>query len=580
MAEFHLHGYQFRTITKNGLMEETITPLKEGEVCEYLLHLVFEEEVSPSKYVVTWQESRVDVTGFWSPMSGASRSITADWGAKKTMSRTACGMPLAVLFGGEDYNRLAIALSDTATPALLSAGTIEENGNLKLEIHFFTSLTSKMKEYNAVIRIDRRRNVHFATAVKDVRRWWTDRGLTCAHIPNDARLPMYSTWYSYHQQVFAQDIVEECKLAKPLGMDTVIVDDGWQTDDNNRGYAYCGDWQVATGKIPDMAKFVSDLHATGMKVILWYSVPFVGEKSENYHHFQGKYLFYMPHMQAYVLDPRFREVREFLVNTYVNAVITYGLDGLKLDFIDCFRLAEESPQNTEDMDTVSVEEGVEKLLAEVTEKLRAINPEIMIEFRQPYVGPIVAKYGNMFRVGDCPSDPIQNRISTLDLRLTAGTSCVHSDMIMWHSDETSEGAAMQLYGILFSVPQISVRIATLPEEQKQLLTHFLEFWKAHRNTLLDGELTVGDVQANYSFATAKSDTECITALYLQKVVTCDDTLPHYIFNATGTHGIYLETNTPKHYEMLDTCGRPIGDGCLPAGITYLPVPRGGSVKLN
>ena len=579
MAQFHLNGYQFRTITKNTLKEETITPLKEGEVCEYLLHLVFEEEVCPCEYVVTWQESRVDVTGFWSPMSGASRSITADWGPKKTISRTACGMPLAVLFSANDENRLAVALSDTATPTSLSAGIIEENGNLKLEIHFFTNLTPKMKEYHGVIRIDRRSTVHFATAVKEVRQWWMDRDLTPAYVPNDARLPMYSTWYSYHQQVFAQDIVEECKLAKPLGMDTVIVDDGWQTDDNNRGYAYCGDWQVATGKIPDMPKFVSDLHNIGMKVILWYSVPFVGEKSVNYSRFQGKYLFYMPRMQASVLDPRFQEVRDFLVETYTHAVTTYDLDGLKLDFIDCFRLEKESLPCAEGMDTISVEEGVEKLLMEVTAKLRAIKPEIMIEFRQPYVGPIVAKYGNMFRVGDCPNDPILNRISTIDLRLTAGTSCVHSDMIMWHPDETPEGAAQQLYGVLFSVPQISVKIATLSEKQKQLLTHFLEFWKAHRNTLLDGELTVGDVQANYSFATAKSEQECITVLYLQRVVQCED-LPHIIFNATGADNIYLETHTVKQYEILNVCGKQIARGTLPTGITHLPVPRGGSVKLN
>ena len=579
MAEFQLGSCHLHTSTKNALKEERITTLSEGEVCEYLLHLEFQEDVSPSQYVIKWAESRVDVQGFWSPMSGASRSIPANWGSKKNISRTACGIPLVTLFSATDENRMTIALSDTATPASIHVGNIEEDGNLEYHIIFFTNLVAKMKTYDAIIRIDRRHHIPFFQAVRDVRQWWIEQGLTCAYVPDDARHPMYSTWYSYHQQVFAQDIVEECKLAQPLGMDSVIIDDGWQTDDNNRGYAYCGDWQVAEGKIPDMPKFVSDLHNIGMKVILWYSVPFIGEKSENYSRFAGKYLFYMPHMQASVLDPRFKEVRDFLVETYTHAVTTYDLDGLKLDFIDCFRLEQESSQYTQDMDTISVEEGVEKLLMEVTAKLRAIKPEIMIEFRQPYVGPIVAKYGNMFRVGDCPSDPIQNRISTLDLRLTAGTSCVHSDMIMWHPDETPEGAAMQLLGILFSVPQISVKIATLPEEQRRLLSYFLAFWKAHRDTLLDGELTVGDVQANYSFATAKSEQECITVLYLQRVVQCED-LPHIIFNATGADNIYLETHTVKQYEILDVGGNQITSGTIPVGIVCLPIPRGGSAKLN
>ena len=65
-------------------------------------------------------------------------------------------------------------------------------------------------------------------------------------------------------------------------MDTVIIDDGWQTDDNSRGYAYCGDWEVATSKIPDMKKFVEDIHDTGMKIMIWYSVCFMGKYAKNY----------------------------------------------------------------------------------------------------------------------------------------------------------------------------------------------------------------------------------------------------------------------------------------------------------
>ena len=40
-----------------------------------------------------------------------------------------------------------------------------------------------------------------------------------------------------------EDIVKECRLSKPFGMETVIIDDGWQTDDNNRAMLF-----AATGK--------------------------------------------------------------------------------------------------------------------------------------------------------------------------------------------------------------------------------------------------------------------------------------------------------------------------------------------
>lgn len=52
---------------------------------------------------------------------------------------------------------------------------------------------------------------------------------------------------------------------------------GWQTDDNNREYAYCGDWEVKETKIKNMRNFVEQVHNVGMKFMLWYSVPFVGK---------------------------------------------------------------------------------------------------------------------------------------------------------------------------------------------------------------------------------------------------------------------------------------------------------------
>jgi alpha-galactosidase len=57
----------------------------------------------------------------------------------------------------------------------------------------------------------------------------------------------------------------------------------------------------------------------------------------------------------------------------------------------------------------SLEDAVDALMAETADTLRGINPEVLIEFRQRYVGPAIRKYGNMLRVKDCPNDAIRNR---------------------------------------------------------------------------------------------------------------------------------------------------------------------------
>ena len=179
-----------------------------------------------------------------------------------------------------------------------------------------------------------------------------------------------------------------------------------------------------------------------MKLMLWYSVPFVGEYSKAIERFRGKTL--SCHNNAYTFDPRYPEVREYLVSIYVKALKDWNLDGFKLDFIDSFRMAPSTPAYKDGMDYSVLEDAVRALMIEVRDALTAIKPEILIEFRQSYIGPVMREFGNMLRVGDCPNTTSTNRIGMVDLRLTSGDTAVHSDMLMWHSDDRVENAVMQI----------------------------------------------------------------------------------------------------------------------------------------
>ena len=50
----------------------------------------------------------------------------------------------------------------------------------------------------------------------------------------------------------------------------------------------------------------------------------------------------------------------------------------------------------------------------------------------------------MFRVGDCPNNFVKNRVGITDLRMLSGQSAVHSDMLMWHPEESPENCAIQM----------------------------------------------------------------------------------------------------------------------------------------
>ena len=89
-------------------------------------------------------------------------------------------------------------------------------------------------------------------------------------------------------------------------------------------------------KIADIKAFTDAVHSTGMKIMLWFSVPFVGVDSKAFDKFKDKLLDVGTAGGASVVDPRYPQVRSHLISVFKNAVESWGLDGLKLDFIDSF----------------------------------------------------------------------------------------------------------------------------------------------------------------------------------------------------------------------------------------------------
>ena len=76
-----------------------------------------------------------------------------------------------------------------------------------------------------------------------------------------------------------------------------------------------------------------------------------------------------------------------------------NLDGLKLDFVDSFTL-NQSKTNTDFKHDISLQESFVMLFNQIMTELKAVNNEIMIEFRQNYIGPAMRQFGKVFRAAD------------------------------------------------------------------------------------------------------------------------------------------------------------------------------------
>ena len=576
------------------------TPDKAGRARVYerknengILLLEFEIEYDtpqiPSVAVVNWKIPCIDIYSTWGANLGFTRLLCADWSKRTSRSRLACGAPYHSLVSVDGTNRMTVAVSDAHTPLEIATGVCEETSEMDCKLRFFTEQINKISSYHATVYIDTRA-IRYEDALRDADRFLADNcGYPSAYIPEIAKRAMYSCWYSFHQNIDVDAIIEQCKLAKEMGMEAVIVDDGWQTDDSHRGYAYCGDWEVCDKKVPDMKAFVDRVHECGMKFILWYSVPFVGIHSKVYERFSDMFLNGTREQAGKdwsVLDPRYPEVRKYLTDIYVKAKKDWGLDGFKLDFIDMFQIFSCTKSYDPRWDTLSLEDGVDRLLADVTTALRAIDPEILIEFRQSYFGPAIRKYGNMIRVRDCPNDSIANHVYASDMKFVMDRTPIHSDMLMWNYNEPVEAAAHQVLCCLFTVPQISVLLDQLSSDHQKMLRFWLGYWNENRDVLLDGTFFASNPEHLYTLVQAKKNGKAIAVAHATTVLKVDEVMDQIDFvNATGEETLIINATVDlgeKLCWICDCMGNKLEEKTvrIDAGIHGFRVPKSGMLCLK
>ena len=555
------------------------------------------------------------------------------WTAARIGANAARDLPLYANVGGDGAARLVLAVSECVRRVAIRGVVDEFRADEELSVSFFTEPEDPLARYSVRIRLDVRVRP-FAEALSEAARWLdgfaslpsaplspstpstSSTPSTIPPLPDAARRPWYSTWYSYHHALTPEAVLAEAHAAKRLGMRGLLLDSGWDLRRPVRGVpkespSKVGDWTPDPAKIPDMRALSRAVRAEGLAFVLWFALPFVGRHSRAWRKWADRMLWIRnPGGEEWgILDPRFPEVRAHLAALFGRAVREWELDGLKLDFLDSFELRTSAPAEApgavpapnlppgEDAvaeagplagrDFASVPRAVVALLEEVSAAVREANPAALVEFRQGYVGPAMRRFGGMLRASDCPSCIATNRIKTVDLRLTSGATAVHGDMLEWDLGATAEDAMLQLLACLFAVPQISMRLAALPARHRAALRFWLRFWNAHRATLLDAPFRPLHPEAAYPVVAAAGAGETVTAVYQGGAVADawqDGAPAGYVVNATGAAGLTVRlASRPASLELLDCTGRRVAsDGALPrrAGIFDLPVPPSGLAILR
>ena len=580
------------SIQLNKQIESFETELTCKEISSGVFHVNYHftcsEPTQLSDIKISWVLPSVDFHYKWNSQCMQNRALDAGLGTFNYIEcRSSRQAPVYSLYNLEGTNALTFALSDAIHDSRIG-GTTENGFNYNCNITVNGTKIDPTSEYSLTLRLDFRK-VPYYQCLQETSLWWESfPTYKPCKIPNEAKAPLICSWYIYIVNVDQNDLLKQCALAKKAGIDVMILDDGWQTNQLEFGYQNNGDWEVCKDKFPDFKSYVKQVQDVGMKFLVWFSIPYVGIESKIYHKMKDYLLPAREGAKWFSFDPRYPEVREYLSSKFENFVLEYGIDGLKMDFIGTFGCNSKDEEISKPgHDTISIGVAVCKLLDDVMKRLYAINPNILIEFRQEYVGPAMRKYGNMFRAVDCPNSIGDNRVRTIDTRLLSGNTAVHSDPITWHKKDTVESAAMQLIHALFSVPQLSIKISDLPADHSKMLSHYLSFWKENRQVLLEGELLPLYPNQLYPMVIAKDNQKCIVAFYANTPFECKEHINKTLIIVNGTYKeellIDTEIDLGNFSTISYTCtGKQINEDNIQIskGISKVKVPIAGQLILN
>ncbi|MFI5708384.1 glycoside hydrolase family 36 protein [Kribbella sp. NPDC051620] len=556
----------------------TTLPSAESGVLSYEI-VAADLAAEPVRLRWTWPVD--SAATLWQAIQGTARTLPTDWGSHRDI-RSVRSAPVASFVNLDDSSPCTVSLSSDVRGCDFAVGVNEESAEQLFQLAI-DDVEAVDGEHRFTLRIDLR-GLHFAEALRGVTDAWTaELGDRVTPVPELAHQAMYSTWYSDHQHVSAASVEDHAREGAQYGCRAVIVDDGWQTDDTARGYAHCGDWEPTSSTFPDMAAHVAKVHETGLDYVLWIAPPLIGEHSKAWERFKDYTIGYVDGLSAWILDPRYPQVREHIVEACVRPVRDWGVDGLKLDFIDSWAWEDAPPAPGGDCATI--DEGVELVFAAIAAELRRLRPSLLIEFRQSYVSPRLWQFGTFLRAGDCALDAVENRVRTIDCRLLAGGRAVHSDMLMWHPSASVEAVAQQFIGALFSTPQVSVSLSELSPEHERVVRFWLGFIGEHADALLHGVLTPSRPDARYSQVTASSESKAVVAVFANPVVRLSTSAAvTLLVNGSSEPRLYVEGAGagPVQLVVSDCSGVELSRETVtpPAGPWPIGVPAGGVARLE
>ena len=398
--------------------------------------------------------------------------------------------------------------------------------------------------------------------------------------------PTWCTWTAWcSDRLCDQTVLENARIARDLGIRSVILDDGWfgpglDTDDRPLNI---GDYYPDPTKLPDLKGLVRRLHELGSDVLLWYAPTCISPDSST---FEGLADHVMEWQSAKVLAPNGfynlcpcnPEVRAHVRREIVRMLKDYDVDGFK---VDLYNTLPATPCDADhDHDHGSVIEGMHQLMREIWRALRRVRPEGLMELKQNYGNVLAAQYGTMVRAGDTAYDADTNLLRCAYIQAYAPVT--HNDYLACSvHDRPGDVATMMIKQITGGVPTFSLDLTKQPAENLAVIKAWLDFYRSHLRLLSGRRAPLNPRLDVWQMGSRR--TCIVSALFAACEIPLPDCERIIILNATGRSELYLRTARREtvHATWRDYALRSVRKG--PLGISdgmRIEIPSGGRVTLT
>ena len=573
-------------------IEGTLTPfeatvdIKDQGLNKYILSIYLHSTyaAAPPAFSISVKFPKDKINQIWNSKTWSNKSYFS----LPSYDRAAAGFSIISGLTINDQNQITFTCKDAYHAKFVSSNIREENDSVIFNLGFFEDNPplSNLQDYQAEVLVDFR-NIHFSKAIYDASSWFLadefKQGVASIDTTN---VPVFSTWYPMHRNIPLENITRELDSLRTFNFKSVLVDDGWQSLVKMKidtSYAY------EEESYKTMNLFKQKCSEMGLPLYLWYSIPFMGGNPVVLKKFEGKYIRYRAPRQMYVLDPRYAEVRKHLVSTYANFLKEWQFDGYWFDFLKGFYPREGAViEQDNGRDFVSIQLAVDTLYADMEARLKGIKPDIFMGQKFSVVGPNLVSYQNFLTgfVGVENARIVREKM--VNNRLLYGKYTPFMEVVAINSREKADEIARKIQSVLFGNPYLSFYITTLPQESKQTIRFWLDYWQQNYKVIFEGSFEPMQVSRFYPVVKVENEQKIIYMLYEDYTINLPIVLdsPIDVINSKATEPVRFLLSKPGvqyNYEIFNCKGISTEKNVIKGkskNAFDLSVPVGGFVRIT